>query len=110
MRKLKTRDVLAFCHCMKQTGLKDKLGDLLNQAGSGASTAALGAQLVRAVFDAASEPGADEHLYAFLAPIFEMTPGEIADLDIPDFVQLIKQMAAENNMQHFFTSAAELMR
>lgn len=110
MRKLKTRDVPAFCRVLKQTGLQNKLGELAAEAGSGADETALGMKLIQAVIEAAAEKNTEDCVYAFLAPIFEISPEELADLDLGEFFAGLKQMSAENDLLGFFGSAAALMR
>lgn len=60
------------------------------------------------VLECASESGAEEALYKFLAPVWEKTPAEVADMSIEACIESVKQMIAENDFARFFGSAREM--
>ena len=110
MRKLKTSDIPALCRTLKKLGLQEKLRAIAQEANTAAEAWDRGFDLVWNIFDVATEVSGEQHLYAFLAGPFEMTAAEVADLELDVFFSNLQQLAAENNLPAFFTSAARLMR
>ena len=109
MRKLKTADLPAFCRCIKRIGVKDEVKALAQNANKLSDIWAAGFDLVWQLFDLATEKNGETEIYKFLAGPFEMTPDEIADLELTDFIEKIKQLAEENNLTAFFKSAQAAM-
>lgn len=110
MRKLKTRDIPAFCRCLKKIGVKDQLQALAKEADNTQDIWDRGFDLIWNVFDLATEAGGEQALYDFFAGPFEMTAQEVADLDIATLGANLKQMVAENDLTTFFKFAAESMK
>lgn len=110
MRRLKTTDLPAFCRSLKKLGLKDKVKALAQEANSMHEAWDRGFEIIWELFDVATEVGGENAIYEFLAGPFEMTPAEVADLDLEVMIDSCKQLAAENNLGAFFKSAAKLMK
>lgn len=110
MRKLKTRDVPAFCRCLKKLGLKDKIREVAKKANSIGDIWDGGFDFIWDLFDVATELDGEAVIYEFLAGPFEMTAEEVADLDFDVLGANIKQLAAENDLASFFKSAAKSMK
>lgn len=121
MRKLKTSDIPVFCRCIKKLGVKDRIWAIYKEAGlakesdSAEGTAAKdiidkGFEILWEVFDIATEQHGEAIIYEFFAGPFEMTPEEFSNLDFDALIDGLKQLAAENNLQGFFGSAAKLMK
>ena len=110
MRKLKTRDVPAFCRCIKKLGLKDKIREVAKKANSIGDIWDRGFDFIWDLFDVATELDGEVVIYEFLAGPFEMTAEEVADLDFDVLGANIKQLAAENDLASFFKSAAKSMK
>ena len=110
MRKLKTSDIPAFCRCLKQLGLKDKLRDITRNSDKIADVWEKGFDLIWDIFDAATEAGGEQALYRFLAGPFEMTPEEVAGMDILAMLENIKKLAEENDLKAFFNAVKGLMK
>lgn len=110
MRKLKTSDVPVLCRSLKKMGVKDQFKAVAREADSAKDVWDRGFDLIWGLFDAATEQSGESTLYEFLAGPFEMTPAEVADLDLDKLLENLQQMAAENNLLVFFKSAARLMK
>lgn len=110
MRKLKTSDIPAFCRCLKAVGIKDQVQQIAREANSVSDVWDLGFDLLWNIFDVATEAAGEKHFYAFLAGPFEMTAEAVADMDLPDFLAAVKQLAEENDLVDFFKSAGALMK
>lgn len=110
MRKLKTSDIPVLCRCMKKIGVKEQFRAVAAEANSARDVWDRGFDLIWGLFDAATEESGESALYEFLAGPFEMTPAELADLDLDKLLDGLQQIAKENNLLVFFKSAAKLMK
>ena len=110
MRKLKTADVPAFGRCLKRLGVKEKIRDIAQQAKSAQDVWGSGFDFIWELFDIATEQTGENAIYEFLAGPFEMTPAEVADLDLGILMANLKQLAQENNLTDFFKFAAASMK
>ena len=110
MRKLKTTDIPAFCRCLKKIGIKDRIKQIAEESNKIQDVWNKGFDLIWGIFDIATEQEGEAHLYAFLAGPFEMTPNEVADLDLDILFANLKQLAEENNLLTFFKFAAKSMK
>lgn len=110
MRKLKTSDIPALCRGLKKLGLKDKIKTIAQQSDTLADAWEKGFDLIWELFDIATESGGEGVIYEFLARPFEITPEEVADLDLDTLMTNCQTLARENNLGAFFKSAAQLMK
>ena len=110
MRKLKTADIPAFCRCVKRLGLKEQVKAVAQKSNSAKDVWSFGFDFLWEMFDVATETQGEEIIYEFMAGPFEMTPEEVADLDLAILITNVQQMAEENNLRAFFTSAAASMK
>lgn len=110
MRKLKTTDIPSLCRSLKKLGLKEKFKTLAQEANSAKEAWDRGFDVIWELFDSATEVNGEAAIYEFLAGPFEMTPEEVANLDIDVLLANCQQLAAENNLGAFFKSAAKLMK
>lgn len=55
--------------------------------------------------DCAAEAGAMASLYKFLAPVFEITPDQVAEMELEPFLANVREMLALNNFKAFFDVA-----
>ena len=63
----------------------------------------VGIDVAMQVLTAAAKKGVMDCVYQFLSPIFEMPQKDLEELPLEDFVPLLRQLAAENNLSDFFT-------
>lgn len=110
MRKLKTKDVPVLCRCIKKLGVKEKFRNIAQQADSIKDVWTVGFDIVWDLFDTATEQKGENIIYEFLSGPFEMTPEQVADLDLEDLISNLQTLAQENNLKVFFKNAAELMK
>lgn len=110
MRKLKTSDVPSLCRSLKKLGLREKFRALAAEANNAKDVWDRGFDIIWELFDAATENGGELAIYEFLAGPFELTPEEVADLDLDILIQNCQQLARDNNLGAFFKSAAKLMK
>lgn len=110
MRKLKTADVPVLCRCLKRLGVKEAIRDVAQQSNTAEDVWGSGFDFVWNLFDIVTEQTGENVIYEFLAGPFEMTPAEVADLDLDILLENLKQLAEENNLAGFFKFAAASMK
>ena len=110
MRKLKTRDIPAFCRVLKTLGIKEEVREIAKNADATKNVWDIGFDLIWRLLDVATEANGEDALYSFLAGPFEMTPDDVGDMDLPDLIAGLKQIAEENDLADFFRNAAQLMK
>ena len=110
MRKLKTSDIPVLSRCLKKLGLKEQFRELALKSNTAADMWADGFDLVWNLFDAATEKAGESAIYEFLSGPFEMTPKQVADLDLDVLIENLRLLVKENNLGTFFNIAARLMK
>lgn len=110
MRKLKTSDIPSLCRGLKKLGLKEEFKKIAQEANEMKDVWEKGFDLIWQLFDTATETNGEAVIYEFLAGPFEMTPEEVADLDLDILIDNCKTLARDNNLGAFFKSAAKAMR
>lgn len=110
MRKLKTSDIPSLCRSLKKLGLKEEFKKIAQEANAMADVWEKGFDLIWQLFDKATETEGEYAIYEFLAGPFEITPEEVADLDLDVLIENCQHLARENNLGAFFKSAAKSMR
>lgn len=110
MRKLKTSDVPSLCRSLKKLGLKEEFKKIAQEANEIKDVWDKGFDLIWQLFDSATESNGEVAIYEFLAGPFEMTPEEVADLDLDVLIENCQALARDNNLGAFFKSAAKSMR
>lgn len=110
MRKLQTKDIFAFCRCIKVIGVKDEINKLCKNSDAITDVWNQGFELVYNIFEAASEKKSESYIYEFLSGPFEMPAKEIQDIELNEFFKLVKQFAEENDLVNFFKNASALMK
>lgn len=110
MRKLKTRDILSACRCLKALGVKAEVREIAQKSEGAQDAWNMGFELLWNVFDRATETEGERYLYEFLAGPFEMTAAEVADLEISALIDLLRQLAKENDLTRFFRAAGASMK
>ena len=113
MRKLKTSDIFAAARLIKALGIKEKLRATVQQArdtDNDDDARVLGFDVIFDIIESAATVSGENAVYAFLAGPMEMEAAEIRDLDATKFMELLKQLAEENNLLDFGTAVAQLIR
>ena len=53
--------------------------------------------------DAVLEPKTEKEVYKFIAGIAEIEPEELENLELKEFIKILKEIAEENDLKRFFT-------
>lgn len=127
MRKLIASDVFAALRVVsaieKKQGIETTIKDLVKNAenetkADGDDKTAkernddfivrVGVSGVFKVIEIATEARVEGRVYEFLAGPFEMTPADVQNMPLPDFVENVTRLTKENDLSSFFTSVRKL--
>lgn len=127
MRKLIASDVFAALRVVsaieKKQGIETTIKDLVKNAenetkADGDDKTAkernddfivrVGVSGVFKITEIATEARVEGRVYEFLAGPFEMTPADVQNMPLPDFVENVTRLTKENDLSSFFTSVRKL--
>ena len=127
MRKLIASDVFAALRVVsaieKKQGIETTIKDLVKNAenetkADGDDKTAkernddfivrVGVSGVFKIIEIATEARVEGRVYEFLAGPFEMTPADVQNMPLPDFVEKVTRLTKENDLSSFFTSVRKL--
>lgn len=127
MRKLIASDVFAALRVVsaieKKQGIETTIKDLVKNAenetkadGDDKTTkernddfiVRVGVSGVFKIIEIATEARVEGRVYEFLAGPFEMTPADVQNMPLPDFVENVTRLTKENDLSSFFTSVRKL--
>lgn len=127
MRKLIASDVFAALRVVsaieKKQGIETTIKDLVKNAenetkADGDDKTAkernddfivrVGVSGVFKIIEIATEARVEGRVYEFLAGPFEMTPADVQNMSLPDFVENVTRLTKENDLSSFFTSVRKL--
>lgn len=127
MRKLIASDVFAALRVVsaieKKQGIETTIKDLVKDAenetkADGDDKTAkernddfivrVGVSGVFKIIEIATEARVEGRVYEFLAGPFEMTPADVQNMPLPDFVENVTRLTKENDLSSFFTSVRKL--
>lgn len=127
MRKLIASDVFAALRVVsaieKKQGIETTIKDLVKNAENetkddGDDKTAkernddfivrVGVSGVFKIIEIATEARVEGRVYEFLAGPFEMTPADVQNMPLPDFVENVARLTKENDLSSFFTSVRKL--
>lgn len=127
MRKLIASDVFAALRVVsaieKKQGIETTIKDLVKNAenetkADGDDKTAkernddfivrVGVSGVFKIIEIATEARVEGRVYEFLAGPFEMTPADVQNMPLPDFVENVTRLTKENDLSYFFTSVRKL--
>lgn len=127
MRKLIASDVFAALRVVsaieKKQGIETTIKDLVKNAeketkDDGDDKTAkernddfivrVGVSGVFKIIEIATEARVEGRVYEFLAGPFEMTPADVQNMPLPDFVENVTRLTKENDLSSFFTSVRKL--
>lgn len=110
MRKLKTSDVFNMLRTIKKAGMKEELKPYFRLAAEGKlDIEDIGIETVLGLMEIMSEQRSEDAIYEFLAGPFEMDPKEVADLDLDNLINLLGQLAKENDLKVFTKAVSGLI-
>lgn len=112
IRKAKLKDLIT--NAVKESGIiteikKDNEKDTKTNSEIDNKIEEVGIEIVFTIIDNCSEEDVEKEIYKLIANISEMTEKEIRELEIPDFINLIKKFINENDIKGFFKSATQLI-
>ena len=107
MRKLNTKDAVNFMRLLKKAGVRQIVVDLLEEAKTKQeeSVEKIGINAVFALLEGVTTAEAEAELYKFLSGPFEKTPEETEAMELDELINSLNNLAEENNLERFFTSA-----
>lgn len=127
MRKLIASDVFAALRVVsaieKKQGIETTIKDLVKNAenetkADGDDKTAkernddfivrVGVSGVFKIIEIATEARVEGRVYEFLAGPFEMTPADVQNMPLPDFVENVTRLTKESDLSSFFTSVRKL--
>lgn len=127
MRKLIASDIFAALRVVsaieKKQGIETTIKDLVKNAeketkDDGDDKTAkernddfvvrVGVSGVFKIIEIATEARVEGRVYEFLAGPFEMTPADVQNMPLPDFVENVTRLTKENDLSSFFTSVRKL--
>lgn len=127
MRKLIASDVFAALRVVsaieKKQGIETTIKDLVKNAESETKAdgddktakernddfiVRVGVSGVFKIIEIATEARVEGRVYEFLAGPFEMTPADVQNMPLPDFVENVTRLTKENDLSSFFTSVRKL--
>lgn len=127
MRKLIASDIFAALRVVsaieKKQGIETTIKDLVKNAENetkddGDDKTAkernddfivrVGVSGVFKIIEIATEARVEGRVYEFLAGPFEMTPADVQNMPLPDFVENVTRLTKENDLSSFFTSVRKL--
>lgn len=110
MRKLNTADVFAFCRVIKKSGMREDLKRIISRISATDDVESIGMDGMFAIVESLAEKGAESAIYEFLSAPLEVTPSEVASMDMRDFFDAIKKIVEENDLPGFFKSASVILK
>lgn len=110
MRKLITSDVFNMLRIIKKSNLKEELRPYFRLAAEGTlNIQDIGIETILGLMEIMSEQRSEDAIYEFLAGPFAMNPEEVAKLDLDTLVNLLSQLAKENDLKVFMKAVSGLI-
>lgn len=112
MRSLRNKDLFAFTRMVKEAGIDQEIKALVMKINNikDISSESFGYDIMFTLFNATAEKENEQKLYNFLSGPFEMDPEEIAEMELTDTYEALKQVADVNKWKGFFISAANMTK
>lgn len=131
VRKLNTADLFEFMRMVKRTGVKDEIKKLAKNmqkkekkpqlkvvkegddnslepiVQEAPSQAEVGIEMAFSIMEIFSNQNAEEEIYAFIARPFQCDPEEVAENDLMDTIEKLKEVADAQKWASFFKSATQ---
>ena len=110
MRKIIASDVFNMLRIIKKSNLKEELRPYFRLAAEGTlNIQDIGIETILGLMEIMSEQRSEDAIYEFLAGPFEMNPEEVAKLDLDTLVNLLSQLAKENDLKVFTKAVSGLI-
>ena len=110
MRKLKTKDIPAFCRVIKKLGVREEFNRIAQEANELSDVWDKGFEFIWSIFDIATEAAGEAILYDFLAGPFEMPAEAVGEMELSELLDGLKVVLEDPALLPFFKLAAKLMK
>ena len=107
MRKIKTHDVFKLARIINISGAKDEIAETLRATQSGDAPGEVGITLMMTLISACGSEEVEKLLYELIGGIAEEKPDEIKNKDLDVLMDLLKEIAEQNNLLNFFETAVK---
>lgn len=103
MRKLNLNDAFKAAEIIRKAKIREELAELLADSGKQGQMK-LGASVVLMLIEKA--PDVQEELCGFIASLKGCGAADVRDMPLEDIVKFARELAEENDLAAFFSSAA----
>lgn len=111
MRKINTQDVFKFARILKAAEINDALVDLVTEGKKkNADVEAIGIKAFFSIASACGNPKLEGEFYDLFGGIVGKSPEEVKEQDLDVTISEIGQIAKENDLKSFFSSASRLTK
>lgn len=109
MRKIITSDVFKLARILKTANINEELAECVSSGKKkGADIEAIGIKAFFSVAEACGEPKLEAEFYDLLGGITEKDPDVVKNQSFDATIEDLKQIAKENDLKSFFSSASRL--
>lgn len=107
MRKIITKDIFTMARIIGKAQLKDKLSEIAIKAQKkNVKIEDIGIETIFTIIEGAGSVGVEQEVYKFLEDICEVK--DIEHMEIEKLINVIKELAEENNLVDFLKIAGRL--
>lgn len=104
MRKLNTSDVFKVARIIKSANLKEKVIDIYKNKGD-KNVESIGLDIIFSIIEGCSEKNIECEFYNFLGGVAGLKTEEVANLELNKLIEILTQIAKENDLGYFFKLA-----
>lgn len=112
MRKIQTQDVFKLARIIKNVNLKNEISKIIEEVNTesekGNVSERVGVQVILTIIENCSDTKTEEKIYELIGGIAEVSAATIKSQSLDVTLNMIKQIASENNMMSFFDTAGKL--
>lgn len=107
MRKIQTADVFHAVRLIEKSGLKEELIPLIKDIAL-KGTDALDSGILGILTALFSIARMEQPIYEWIAPIAELEPEDIAQMELAELADLLTQLSEQNDLRAFFSAVSGL--
>lgn len=100
MRTLKAKDIAPFTKILAKMGLKESIKNMFSE---NKENGQMMSELIWGIIENYSK--AEQDLFSFLGELENKSIEEIAELELPEFINLITELLSEKNVSFFKLAA-----
>lgn len=103
MRKLRTTDYFAAMRIIRSADLREELKPVIKMGAEGKiDMTDLGIEGFLYLIEATGSPKVEKAFYDFISGPFECEPEDVAQMELTEFSECLKEFAEENSLKNFF--------